>query len=83
MSTGQATAELTPFKRIIGIDPGEAMLQKAQSHIAALNMSAGQRFEFKVGSSEDLSFLPDNTVDLAIAGNYDLRLPLFLGLTLS
>jgi ubiquinone/menaquinone biosynthesis C-methylase UbiE len=62
---GQATTELTPFKRVIGIDPSEKMVEQAR---LALPQSGVNQFEFAQGSAEDLSMLPDSSVDMIIAG---------------
>ncbi|KAF9787974.1 S-adenosyl-L-methionine-dependent methyltransferase [Thelephora terrestris] len=62
--TGQATVELTPFKRVIGIDPSEKMVEQAR---LAVPQNSANRIEFAQGSAEDLSMLPDSSVDLVIA----------------
>jgi trans-aconitate 3-methyltransferase len=56
---------LTPYKRVIGIDPSEKMV--GQARLALPQDGVGQ-FEFAQGSAEDLLMLPDSSVDLIIAG---------------
>ncbi|KAF9653548.1 S-adenosyl-L-methionine-dependent methyltransferase [Thelephora ganbajun] len=62
--TGQATTELTHFKRVIGIDPSEGMVKQARS---ALFHDSVNQIEFAKGSAEDLSMLSDSSVDFIIA----------------
>jgi len=62
--TGQATIELTPFKRIVGTDPSEKMVERAR---LALPQNCANQIEFTQGSAEDLSMLPDSSVDLVVA----------------
>jgi SAM-dependent methyltransferase len=57
--------ELTPFKRVIGIDPSEKMVEQAR---LALPQNGINQIEFAQGSAEDLSMLPDSSADLVIAG---------------
>ncbi|KAK0442114.1 S-adenosyl-L-methionine-dependent methyltransferase [Armillaria borealis] len=63
--TGQATIELTPFKKVVGVEPGEKMLDAARKYLN--ERIEGSRFEFVNSSAEDLSFLAPSTVDLVIA----------------
>ncbi|KAK0449630.1 S-adenosyl-L-methionine-dependent methyltransferase [Desarmillaria tabescens] len=66
--TGQATIELTPFKKVVGVEPGEKMLEAARKYLKEkIGDSAESRFEFVNSSAEDLSFLGSSTVDLVIA----------------
>ncbi|KAK0204216.1 S-adenosyl-L-methionine-dependent methyltransferase [Desarmillaria ectypa] len=66
--TGQATIELTPFKKVIGVEPGEKMLEAARKYLnERIGDSDGSRFEFVNTRAEDLSFLAPSTVDLVIA----------------
>ncbi|THH19089.1 hypothetical protein EW146_g2007 [Bondarzewia mesenterica] len=63
--TGQATAELYPFKHVIGVDPGAKMIEQAKIHIA--KNGANEQFEFVQSAAEDVSFLEDGSVDLLVA----------------
>ncbi|KAG2100440.1 S-adenosyl-L-methionine-dependent methyltransferase [Suillus discolor] len=58
--TGQATVELTPFKRVTGIDPSCKMIEVAQD---ALQKTA----RYIQASAESLTFLEDSSVDLVIS----------------
>ena len=68
--TGQATVELTPFKRIVGIDPSAKMLEQARegvkTRLAGLDLSS--QIEFVQSPAEDLKPIQDESVDLMIAG---------------
>jgi len=64
--TGQATAELTAFKRVIGVDPSDGMLEKAKSYTAS-HANEATKFDFQRATVEDLSFLADGSVDLIVA----------------
>lgn len=66
--TGQATTELTPFKRATGVDPSEKMIEGARSSVAALGLENPAQFDFIQSSAESLGFLEDGTVDLITAG---------------
>ena len=66
---GQATTELTPFKKVIGIDPSEKMVEQAQ---LALPRNGFDQIEFAQGSAEDLSMLQDSSVDLVVSGSVSL-----------
>ena len=79
-STGQATVELHPFKRVVGIDPSNKMVQGARQYVSdvfgsvssstatlARDHSTGQ-IEFLQSSAENLSFLEDGSVDLVTSG---------------
>ncbi|KAJ8453570.1 hypothetical protein ONZ51_g13523 [Trametes cubensis] len=73
--TGQATVELTPFQRIIGVDPSARMVEQAResvkTRLAGLDLSS--QIEFVQSSAEDLSCLKDGSVDLVIAGGGGMR----------
>lgn len=64
--TGQATVELTPFKRVIGVDPSANMIERAResvkSRVAGLDLSA--QIEFHQSSAEELALVQDGSVDL-------------------
>jgi SAM-dependent methyltransferase len=64
---GQATRELTPFKRVIGVDPSSKMIEQAHNYAVQLGDSVSQ-LEFVQSKAEDLSFLKDGTADMIIAG---------------
>jgi trans-aconitate 3-methyltransferase len=65
LEEGQATAELTRFKHVIGVDPSEKMVNGARQYTTALGVT---NCEFVKSSAEDLSFLEDGSVDLVVAG---------------
>lgn len=65
-ASGQATVELTPFQKIIGVEPSSQMIEKAQTE-AGLTAFPGQ-IEFKHSSAEELPFLEDGSVDLITSG---------------
>jgi trans-aconitate 3-methyltransferase len=69
---GQATTELTPFKRVVGVDPSAKMIAEARtlavSNAQSTNSETETKFEYVQGNAEDLSFLEDGSVDLIIAG---------------
>ncbi|KAG5219865.1 S-adenosyl-L-methionine-dependent methyltransferase [Salix suchowensis] len=73
-SPGQATTELTPFKRVTGVDPSEKMIEGARSSVASLGLENSAQFDFVQSSAESLEFLEDSTVDLITAGVF--RIPL-------
>jgi len=64
--TGQATVELTPFKRVIGVDPSSKMIEVAQATLKTQPVSTGQ-YEYVEASAESLPFLADGSVDLITA----------------
>lgn len=70
ISAGQATVELTQFKRVIGLDPSANMVEQARegvkSHLAGLDLSA--QIEFHQSSAEELTLVQDGSVDLLTAG---------------
>ncbi|KAG2346405.1 hypothetical protein BDR05DRAFT_782459 [Suillus weaverae] len=63
--TGQATVELTPFKRVTGVDLSSKMIEVAQSTLKNKSTSTGQ-YEYVQASAESLPFL-DSSVDLVIS----------------
>lgn len=69
-SAGQATVELTQFKRVIGLDPSAKMIEQAResvkSRLAGLDLSP--QIEFHQSSAEELTFVQDGSVDLLTAG---------------
>jgi len=72
--TGQATVELDPFKKIIGVDPSQKMLESAreyastyQSEESKLTPNGGNQFEFVQSAAEDLAFLKDGSVDIVVS----------------
>ncbi|KAK0192066.1 S-adenosyl-L-methionine-dependent methyltransferase [Armillaria mellea] len=65
--TGQATIELTPFKKVVGVEPGEKMLDAARKYLKERIGDSESRFEFVKSGAEDLSFIAPSTVDLVIA----------------
>ncbi|KAG2160194.1 S-adenosyl-L-methionine-dependent methyltransferase [Suillus bovinus] len=64
--TGQATVELTPFKRVTGVDPSSKMIEIAQSTLKNTPANTGQ-YEYTQASAESLTFLEDSSVDLVIS----------------
>ena len=63
--------ELTPFKRVIGVDPSAKMIESAREMTltSALSTSENQ-FEYLQSSAESLPFLEDESVDLVVSGEY-------------
>ena len=69
--TGQATVELTPFKRVIGVNPGAKMIESAREMTALSTNSVNvNQFEYLHSSAESLPFLEDESVDLVGSGGY-------------
>jgi ubiquinone/menaquinone biosynthesis C-methylase UbiE len=75
---GQATTELTRFRRVIGVDPSESMIVGAREYTKSLGVV---NCEYVKSTAEDLRFLEDGSVDLIIAGGlivyihtHDLRI---------
>ncbi|KAG1899976.1 S-adenosyl-L-methionine-dependent methyltransferase [Suillus fuscotomentosus] len=64
--TGQATVELTPFKRVTGIDASSNMIKVAQGTLKNTPTRTGQ-YEYIQASAENLTFLEDSSVDLVIS----------------
>jgi trans-aconitate 3-methyltransferase len=69
MILGQATLELTPFKRIIGLDPSANMITQAKKSLQEDQPEVAQsgQFEFVQGDAENLAFLEDGSVDLIVS----------------
>lgn len=65
---GQATVELTPFKRIIGIDPGTRMIEQAAQNFRTQGLS--DRIESIKSPAESIP-LEDGSVDFITSGNYE------------
>ncbi|KAG2052892.1 S-adenosyl-L-methionine-dependent methyltransferase [Suillus hirtellus] len=63
---GQATIELTPFKRITGVNPSSKMIQVAQGTIKNTPTSTGQ-YKYIQVSAENLAFSEDSSMDLVIS----------------
>ncbi|KAG1817456.1 S-adenosyl-L-methionine-dependent methyltransferase [Suillus variegatus] len=64
--TGQATVELTPFKRVTGVDPSCKMIEVARGTLQKTPERTGQ-YEYIQASAESLTFLEDSSVDLVIS----------------
>lgn len=77
---GQATTELTPFKRVIGVDPSAKMIEVARESAMANAQSTNSvnvnQFEYVQSEAENLSFLEDGSVDLMISGQFGSKLKL-------
>ena len=70
-SAGQAIVELTPFKRVIGVDLSAKMIKSAQEMTALSTNSVDvNQFEYLQSSAESLPFLEDESVDLVVLGEY-------------
>ena len=73
-SSGQATAKLTPFKRVIGVDPSAKMIESEReitfTDPQPTNSVNVTQFEYVQSSAESLPFLEDRSVDLVISGEY-------------
>lgn len=76
--SGQATTELTPFKRVIGVDPSAKMIQVARQFATAnaqtTNSVDANQFEYVQSEAENISFLEDGSVDLMISGQHEFQL---------
>jgi len=59
--TGQATAELTPFQKIFGVDPSANMIERASHNVSALGLPS--QIEYKQSNAEQLPFLGSSSVD--------------------
>ncbi|KAF8532367.1 S-adenosyl-L-methionine-dependent methyltransferase [Gautieria morchelliformis] len=64
--TGQATAELTSFDHVIGIDPSESMIQKANA-ITPRTTPPSKEITYVTHAAEDLNFLETGSVDLVVS----------------
>ncbi|KAF9219080.1 S-adenosyl-L-methionine-dependent methyltransferase [Gyrodon lividus] len=66
--TGQATVELTPFKRVTGIDPSENMVQSAREVLEKREIVQRDHvIDFVHCSAENLDFLGDHSIDLVVS----------------
>ncbi|KAI0075590.1 S-adenosyl-L-methionine-dependent methyltransferase [Panus rudis PR-1116 ss-1] len=63
--TGHATMGLTPFKRIIGVEPSAKMVEQARE--ALKDIALPGQVEFVHSGAEDLHFLQDGSVDLIVS----------------
>lgn len=63
--TGQATAELTPFQRIIGVEPSAKMVEQAK--LQAQNTALQGQLDYVQSSAESLPFIEDGSVDLIVS----------------
>lgn len=68
---GQATIELTPFQRIIGVDPSAKMIEQANKNVSAAGLPG--QLEYRQSAAEQLSFLEDSSVDLIASGMQQYR----------
>ena len=60
------------FSHVTGIDPSPKMLDAANAN---LPQEVSDRVNYVLSPAEDLSFLPDNSVDMIAAGAYPPRIP--------
>ncbi|KAH8110949.1 S-adenosyl-L-methionine-dependent methyltransferase [Phellopilus nigrolimitatus] len=69
--TGQATIELHPFKRVVGVDPSAKMLDEARQYVTTSLGGPGDasisQFDFVQSPAESLGFLEDGSVDLVVS----------------
>ena len=63
---GQATVELTPFQKIVGVDPSAKMVEQAIKNVES-GALPGQ-IEYKQSAAEELPFLGDGSVDFISSG---------------
>ncbi|KAF8514950.1 S-adenosyl-L-methionine-dependent methyltransferase [Hysterangium stoloniferum] len=63
--TGQATVELTAFKEVIGVDPSDSMITKANKLMEASPPT--NTIKYIKNKAEELSFISTESVDLVIA----------------
>ncbi|KAF8577836.1 S-adenosyl-L-methionine-dependent methyltransferase [Ramaria rubella] len=63
--TGQATTELTAFQEVIGVDPSESMVRKAEDLV--VNSPLSNKVSYVQHAAEDLDFLESGSVDLIVA----------------
>lgn len=64
--------ELTPFQRVIGVDPSAKMIEQA-SHNADSAGFPGQ-ITYQQSPAERLSFLGDGSIDLVTSGPQRCRM---------
>ncbi|KAE8441565.1 hypothetical protein EG329_004684 [Mollisiaceae sp. DMI_Dod_QoI] len=63
---GLISRELSPsFTRVLATDPSSSMITQASSTTSPIQYP---NIEFKQASAEDLSFIPDGTLDMVVAG---------------
>lgn len=66
--------ELTPFKRVVGVDPSAKMIESARemtlTNAQSTNSVNVNQFEYVQSSAEDLPFLEDGSVDLVVSGMF-------------
>ena len=65
---GQATVELTQFKRIIGVEPGTRMIEQAAQNLKTQGLS--DRIELIKSPAESIP-LEDGSVDFITSGRYE------------
>ena len=78
LPTGQATVELHPFARVIGVDPSEKMLSSAREYVSGiggLDSIVPDKYAFIQSPAESLGFIEKDSVDLVIAGRYPITIP--------
>lgn len=85
--TGQATLELGKFKKVIGSDVSQSMVDAARQKLASADTeAAGQSttdFEFVQSPAEDMSYLKDSSTDLVISGTLLASFPAQMSSTLN
>lgn len=62
---GQATTELTPFCRVIGVDPSPRMIEQAKQSVS---VGLANQVQYVQSPAESMPFLPDGSVDMIISG---------------
>ena len=71
-SASQATAESTPFRQVIGVDPRAKVIESAREmtfpNAQSTNSVNPNQFEYLQSSAESLPFLEDGSVDLVVSG---------------
>ncbi|KAF7308862.1 S-adenosyl-L-methionine-dependent methyltransferase [Mycena kentingensis (nom. inval.)] len=85
--TGQATSELLShasqegygFARVTGVDPSAKMVSEAKTAALALG-EQGQALSFVNSAAEKLDFLPNNSVDMVIAGAFSFCFSVFVSI---
>ena len=65
LPVGQATTELTPFRKVIGVDPSAKMIEQAKQNISA---GLPNQIEYVQSPAESLPFIADQSVDMIISG---------------
>lgn len=61
-----ATGLAGKFEQVVGVDPSNTMIATAQALSSSLPSKVAPTY--RVGNSEDLPFLEDNSVDLVTVG---------------